>query len=1154
MRTQVPYSMPKARSQSPRSFVATKKAPSKAPINSEHFDKPEDLGTILRNNHGVLNHIVDFSEFESSKSLDQFSVPSVSSSADLARAQMSQQHSSEERAPFVSASLPPTTSSENREPPELKYHHQQNPAREQQETALGSRLFSNEQNFQRSKATTSAPNQDFQLQMDQARMRQAPDESQWSEPPPTRRPQHYEAYGMGADIGHWPEQHPIHPRAEPQYEGYTMGGQYGVPVANEIERGPTNQNLRQHYPVQDYRSGAFQSVDQYNPQPIPQHALADEALSSPVSTLEDRNFAFQCHDVSNRFPSKPQEPQKPPLSKPQAESSSILDLLGVKGFLNCTPTLPSLNEPTDDKAHNSLWSYLDPVDDAAYYSGIRKSADSSDSSDDDINARGKASNRSRRRSKSPISYHQAYADLMFIDPPTQRPMQKSRPRPSSRLKPRSTTPVTTGSRSSNSDSSQGTPIQETKSRPNQAARQKIRKELYDNVPDYKKKNDARESPADAANPSTLSRGRSNSRSSQSIAKGPASDGDMFDPFSIGTRQSRSRESDSDTANLTQATPKVSNATPTKTNRRSTFSTMMKGTNQQRQRSRSLTGTLTRNKVEREQPATTSTPVNQSRRKSNGARGAHGTPGLDGSQQNTKRDGSQGTNGSDQERRRQEHALEVVRQRSMKNVQKLNRLNQNGAPKSPRQPSKPERLIEMDDFDPFGIGQTAVSSNSRGSTKPKQSTKKSLSSPTNYAKSPRGPRSIGTRSDGTRSDARSRSQAQSQSTSHSHVHGHYMYVAYSRFGDNSKNVIQLCEHQSKPIPDPRNAELMVKVTAASISATDCDIRRGEWCEVRLNPYIIPGVALLGTIHLPDDRRRVPMLTSGYKHGDSVLAMVVTGGNARYACVPKDRMVKVPASLPPARAVCLVETYLSAFQALHIGQRGAQRYKEHSLKGQSILILGGSSSLGRALIELALAGGVEYCYALVKPKQFDSIKRMGAIPLPKDPQEWLTLIGHQIGLMVAVRDSKGIYTDAMHRDHLKALRADGQVVFIGQPGVDNRPPTLFASPSPNKLICKSVKGNLKDRTHSYNVFDAWNQDARLAKKDLEHLIGLLEQHHVRPEVLDCVPLSKVAKVHSILETKKISGYIVCSPWMEDSMLLDEQRDDHDQGHEEASVSSL
>jgi hypothetical protein len=45
-------------------------------------------------------------------------------------------------------------------------------------------------------------------------------------------------------------------------------------------------------------------------------------------------------------------------------------------------------------------------------------------------------------------------------------------------------------------------------------------------------------------------------------------------------------------------------------------------------------------------------------------------------------------------------------------------------------------------------------------------------------------------------------------------GHYMYVAYSRFGEEARDVLQLCEHQS--LPTPGKGEVLVKVQVRLVS--------------------------------------------------------------------------------------------------------------------------------------------------------------------------------------------------------------------------------------------------------------------------------------------------------------------------------------------------
>lgn len=351
----------------------------------------------------------------------------------------------------------------------------------------------------------------------------------------------------------------------------------------------------------------------------------------------------------------------------------------------------------------------------------------------------------------------------------------------------------------------------------------------------------------------------------------------------------------------------------------------------------------------------------------------------------------------------------------------------------------------------------------------------------------------------------------------------IYVAYLRFGQNPLDLLQLCERPANQDSKLRKGEVPLRVLASSISTTDCDIRRGEWTSIRLEPYIIPGTSVVGVVTGKDNQRRC-----GFKEGDVVLGLIRTGGNSRFTSASKDALIQIPPGLDPCIAVCLTETYLTAFQALHLGQRSRRRYGTDSLRGKSILVLSGSSNLGHALIEVAVAGGADSCYALGKTYQHDGIRHRGGIPLPLDPDQWLTLIGRQIHILVVVSDSNGLHTDNATPDHFKAVCEDGEVVFIGPPGVDLAP-TTSSSSHPNRLICKSLKGSLTERSHFYNLFDSWGSDQKLGRSDLNHLVTLLEDRLIQPVVLERVPLSKVARVHAIIETRKTPGFIVCAPWI-------------------------
>jgi NADPH:quinone reductase-like Zn-dependent oxidoreductase len=265
------------------------------------------------------------------------------------------------------------------------------------------------------------------------------------------------------------------------------------------------------------------------------------------------------------------------------------------------------------------------------------------------------------------------------------------------------------------------------------------------------------------------------------------------------------------------------------------------------------------------------------------------------------------------------------------------------------------------------------------------------------------------------------------------------------------------------------------------------------------------------------------TYGIDVGQRVIALTQYGGNARYLAVNAGQFVKVPESVDPAEAACLAETYLSAFQVLHFGQTSGSRYKKTSLKGKQLLILGTiSSNMGRALSQLSSAASVDNLYATSKEKHYQRLTSLAILPLSLDPIHWFERLKGKIDLIIS-------FDEEVTPLHFKVLRASGEVIRVSVNGSD---PTLELDPirrSPGKLACGRHPWQMKCKINGYNIYNEWDTNLDQCKKDLEHLIHLLDERWVVPEVLDRIPLNKVPRAQELIESKNIPGFIVCEPWI-------------------------
>jgi len=224
-------------------------------------------------------------------------------------------------------------------------------------------------------------------------------------------------------------------------------------------------------------------------------------------------------------------------------------------------------------------------------------------------------------------------------------------------------------------------------------------------------------------------------------------------------------------------------------------------------------------------------------------------------------------------------------------------------------------------------------------------------------------------------------------------------------------------------------------------------------------------------------------------------------------------------------------MSAFQVLHFGQSQVQRYRSNALKGKSILILGTvATTLGHAIVELATAAGVEKILATATPKHFPHLRSLGIIPVSIDPALWYDELNGEIDLVLVSNANEEVVAE-----HFKALNERGHLIVIGQRLGSGMPIGDWESKdylSARSLVCKRNKARVSmiDRTHDYNPFRQWDQELGKSKKDLCHLVKLLEKRAIKPNVLDRIPLNKVAKAQEMVESQRHpSGFLVCEPWL-------------------------
>ena len=150
------------------------------------------------------------------------------------------------------------------------------------------------------------------------------------------------------------------------------------------------------------------------------------------------------------------------------------------------------------------------------------------------------------------------------------------------------------------------------------------------------------------------------------------------------------------------------------------------------------------------------------------------------------------------------------------------------------------------------------------------------------------------------------------------------------------VLQLREW---PKPEPRPGWVLIQIKAFGLNRSEMFTRQGHSPSVRF-PRVL-GIECVGVVEAAPGGEVAPGQTVAALMGG--LGRAYDGGYAEYTLVPASQVIPLQTDLPWATLAALPETYLTAwgslFDALEI------------CAGQTLLVRGGTSSVGLAAIDLA-----------------------------------------------------------------------------------------------------------------------------------------------------------------------------------------------------------
>ncbi len=220
---------------------------------------------------------------------------------------------------------------------------------------------------------------------------------------------------------------------------------------------------------------------------------------------------------------------------------------------------------------------------------------------------------------------------------------------------------------------------------------------------------------------------------------------------------------------------------------------------------------------------------------------------------------------------------------------------------------------------------------------------------------------------------------------------------------------------RPLPVPRENEILVRVQAAGVNRPDVLQRLGRHPPPPGAPADIPGLEIAGAVAAlgPGAAR--------FAVGDAVTALLPGGGYAEYAVVHETNALAVPDGFTMVEAAAIPETFFTVWPNLF--ERG------RLAAGETLLVHGGTSGIGTVAIQLAkafgarviaTAGSADKCAACLKLgadaaidyRQEDFVARTGEITQGHGADVIIDLVGG----------------DYVARNYAAAAE-DGRIVQIG-----------------------------------------------------------------------------------------------------------------------------
>ena len=317
------------------------------------------------------------------------------------------------------------------------------------------------------------------------------------------------------------------------------------------------------------------------------------------------------------------------------------------------------------------------------------------------------------------------------------------------------------------------------------------------------------------------------------------------------------------------------------------------------------------------------------------------------------------------------------------------------------------------------------------------------------------------------------------------------VVYTKYGP--PEVLQLKEIEK---PTPKQNEVLIKIYATTVTATECTFRKGKPFFSRLFTGLIrPKITTLGE-ELAGEIEEVGNDVKLFKNGAQIFGTAGPGfgANAEYICIPEDGVLAIkPTNMTDEEAASSVDGFLTALPFL--------RDKGNIKSGDKVLIYGASGSIGTAAVQIAKYFGAEVT-GVCSTTNLDLVKSLGADNIIDYTKKDFTKTGYTYDIIF---DTVGKTSFSRCKSTLKQ-----KGIFL-EAGIGL---TIF-----RQVLWTSIIGGKKAKIAATGLRPP---DERT--KDLIFLKELMEAGKIKPVIDRRYPLEQIAEAHRYVDKGHKKGNVV------------------------------